>query len=554
MVSSLNISLAQLNPIVGDVIGNANMLRSARAEAMQQGSDIVVTGEMFLSGYPTEDLVFKPSFLSHIRRVAEELVAETATGSALIFGLPWCDDGHIYNSVILAEGGHFVIRHKVHLPNASIFDEKRLFTEGYLPDIVTICGVAMGIPICRDIWFDDICLHLKQQGAELLISPNGSPFMLGKHQQRLDHVRHRCRDTALSLIYVNQVGGQDELVFDGSSFVMDARQKICVQMPAWKSLVMTTRWYKSTKGWFCSTKDIVEKEEDIAMLYQATMVGLRDYVRKNRFSKIVLGLSGGIDSAICAMLAVDALGNENVHCVMLPSQYTSPSSIEDATECAKRLKVTLDIISIVNIVKAYENELSPFFDALPPDMTEENIQARIRGTLLMALSNKFDSMLLTTGNKSEIAVGYTTLYGDMNGGYNPIKGLYKTQIFDLVRWRNKHCPSVALGMKGDMIPVEIIEKPPTAELREGQKDDDSLPPYHILDPILMGLVDEELSVDEVIIRGYDREIVEQVEVLLYNSEYKRHQSAIGPNISACGFGRDRRYPITNLFRDICVKG
>lgn len=559
MEEKITISLAQLNPKVGDVSGNADLLRAARAEAIKVGSDFVVSSELFLCGYPPEDLVMKQAFVRHIMDVAEQLVAETADGgAAYIFGLPFLEDGALYNSVMVAEGGRSHIRHKVHLPNYSVFDEKRLFRTGLFPDPVTVSTSAgdlkIGLPICEDIWFEDVCSHLKSCGAQILVSPNGSPYETGKQERRLAHAIERCRATDLPLVYVNQLGGQDELVFDGASFVMSSAGEVQVQLPAWQENIVHTTWSLTQGTATCLSDDKALLEKGLAATYQAAMLGLRDYVRKNGFPSVLLGLSGGIDSAICAALAADALGPEQVHCIMLPSKFTSQESLDDAKECADLLGVKLDEVSIEDSVGVLEGSLSSLFGDLPNDITEENIQSRLRGTLLMALSNKFGSMVVTTGNKSEVSVGYATLYGDMNGGFNPIKDIYKTEIFALAAWRNSHFPVGALGQKGKVIPVSIIEKPPTAELRDNQKDEDSLPPYDALDDILSGLVEEELGFDEIVSRGHDPDTVKRIEHLLYISEYKRRQAAPGVKIGHRNFGRDRRYPITNGFRNARLKG
>lgn len=557
MTETLKIALAQLNPIVGDLVGNVDMLRDTRNQAAAQGADILVAGELFLCGYPPEDLVHKASFLHKVKQMAEALVKETAQGGpALVFGLPWLDEqtGDLFNSVMVAENGTFSVSHKMRLPNYSVFDEKRLFTAGQMPAPIEICGVKIGLPICEDIWVTDVCADLAKQGAEILLCANGSPFECDKHAKRLHQAASRCQETGLPFVYVNQVGGQDELVFDGANFVLQADGSLSLQSPAWQTALIVSEWEKQDGIWLCKTdtKEIIET--DFAAIYQATVLGLRDYVTKNRFPSVLLGLSGGIDSAICAAIATDALGADCVHCIMLPSRYTSQSSLDDATDCANRLGVKLATIKISDTVDALEVGLSELFEGTQPDLTEENIQSRIRGTLLMAVSNKFGSMVVTTGNKSEVSVGYATLYGDMNGGYNPIKDIYKMDVFALSRWRNANHPAGALGPAGEVIPATIIDKPPSAELRENQKDEDSLPPYDVLDDILRALVEEELGFEEIVARGHDEETVKRIEHLLYVSEYKRRQSAPGVKIGSRNFGRDRRYPITNGFRDARLKG
>lgn len=551
---TLKIALAQLNPIVGDLSGNAELLKQARAEAAASGADIVVASELFLTGYPPEDLVLKRSFLTRVRQMVDDLVALTADGGpALIFGAPMIEGGQLHNSVVAADGGQMAVRHKHHLPNYAVFDEKRLFHAGPLPAPVEMRGVRLGLPICEDIWFGDVCAHLKAEGAELLVSPNGSPFERGKHDKRCAHAHARVGETGLPLVYVNQFGGQDELVFDGGSFVMAGDGEIAVQGAVWSSDIMMTDWHCGDGGWACAPRTAATAPDDLAQIYQAAMLGLRDYVNKNGFPGVLLGLSGGIDSAICAAMAVDALGADHVHAVMLPSRYTSQSSLGDASACAGALGIRLDTVPIAPPVEAVETVLSDMFVGTNADITEENIQSRLRGTLLMAVSNKFGSMVVTTGNKSEVSVGYATLYGDMNGGYNPIKDIYKTEVFKLARWRNAHIPETGMGPAGVVIPETIIEKPPSAELRPDQKDEDSLPPYEALDDILFCLVEDELGVDEIVARGHAKDVVRRIEHLLYVSEYKRRQAAPGAKIGARNFGRDRRYPITNGFRDALTR-
>ena len=547
-------ALMQQNPIVGALEHNARLLREGRAQALAKGATCLVASELFLTGYPPEDLILKASFIARCRTLVEDLVRETSDGGpAIIFGAPWVENGQLYNSVIAAEGGQFSVRHKVHLPNYSVFDEMRLFTSGPMPEPVEINGLSIGLPICEDIWFSDVCAHLKSRGAEILISPNGSPYEHSKHMRRLEHARHRAQETQLPFVYVNQYGGQDELVFDGRSFVMNKEGAIMLEMAAWETAFKTITFPLAPDSQRFA-QDCSVEEDRLSDMYHAAMVGLRDYVEKNKFPGVLLGLSGGVDSAICAAIAADALGASRVHCIMLPSVYTRQSSLDDAIACASQLGVRLDTVSIKDMVRAGEDTLAPIFGDRAPDVTEENIQSRIRGTLLMAISNKLGSMVVTTGNKSEVSVGYSTLYGDMNGGYNPIKDIYKTDVFALCDWRNAHLPVGSRLDKLDVIPKVIIEKPPSAELRDDQKDEDSLPPYDILDGILQALVEGECSFDEIVSQGFDPELVKRIEHLLYVSEYKRRQSAPGPKVGHKNFGRDRRYPITNGFRDARLKG
>jgi NAD+ synthase len=430
-----------------------------------------------------------------------------------------------------------------------VFDEKRVFAAGPLPQPVAFRGVTLGVPICEDIWNGEACKALAHEGAELLIVPNGSPYWMGKQDVRYDVARSRIAETGLPLAYVNQVGGQDELVFDGGSFVLNPGGRLAVQMPAWREAVRLTHWTRSADGWRCEPGELAVLEDGDGAIYRACVLGLRDYVEKTGFPGVVLGLSGGIDSALTAALAVDALGADRVHCVMMPYRYTSNDSLSDAAACAEALGVRYDVVPIGAPVEALEASLKPLFKDRTPDITEENLQSRTRGTVLMAVSNKFGTMLLTTGNKSEVSVGYTTLYGDMNGGFNPIKDLYKMQVYALARYRNRTRPDDCLGPAGVVIPETIIGKAPTAELRDNQTDQDSLPPYEVLDDILEGLVDRELSLAQIVARGHSREIVAKVERLLYLAEYKRRQSAPGVKITSRHFGRDRRYPIINKFRE-----
>lgn len=550
--AQMKIALAQFNPIVGDLYKNAECAAFTYNEALQHGADLVVFSELFLTGYPPEDLILKPAFIDAAAKKLIDLAKVTQnTNAGILIGLPWKEDTKVYNAVALLENGEVrEVRYKVELPNYGVFDERRVFDLGALPEPIHFHGIQLGVPICEDIWFESVCAHLQQKGAEILIVPNGSPFFLGKHEHRLNVALNRVRETELPLIYVNQVGGQDELVFDGASFVLNADQCLTYQMPSWQEGVGVTHWSKPKDGtWVCETQEQHTLEQDLEAAYLACVIGLRDYVEKAGFPGVVLGLSGGIDSALCATMAVDAFGSERVKCVMLPYHFTSSESLTDAAQCAKNLNVRYDILSIASPVNAALQSLAPFFTGKTADITEENIQSRMRGLLLMALSNKFGDMVITTGNKSEVAVGYATLYGDMNGGFNPIKDLLKTQVYDLAGFRNTKRPKMMLGPEGKVIPENIITKAPTAELREGQTDQDSLPPYDVLDDILMDLMEKELSVEAITAKGHDKETVKRIERLLYLAEYKRRQSAPGVKISERNFGRDRRYPIINKFRE-----
>lgn len=546
----MKIALAQLNPTVGDISGNIARVRLARDQAAALGADLVVFPELFVAGYPPEDLVLRASFQSACRDAVETLAGTLEPGPAVLLGTVWPDAGKVYNAVVLIdENGVSAVRYKVELPNYGVFDEKRVFEPGPMPGPINFRGVRLGVPICEDIWREDVAECLSECGAEILIVPNGSPFDWNKPDARTNIVLARVVETDLPLVYVNQVGGQDELVFDGASFVINADHSLAVQLPAWEESLVLTEWSRDDDAWRCTRGEIAPLTGRDGAAYQACMLGLRDYVDKNRFPGVVLGMSGGLDSALVAALAVDALGADRVHCVMLPYHYTSKESLADAAACTKALGVRYDTVPVSEPVTAINAVLAPLFAGRPADITEENVQSRVRGSMLMAISNKLGSMVLTTGNKSEMSVGYATLYGDMNGGFNPIKDLYKTEVYRLARWRNSHCPVTGKGPAGMVIPENILTKAPSAELRENQTDQDSLPPYDVLDDILSALVEEELPIADIIARGHDVETVRRVENLLYISEYKRRQAAPGVKISARNFGRDRRYPITNHFRE-----
>ena len=545
MTASLKIAFAQLNPTVGDIVGNLAKARKARADAAALGADIVLFSELFIVGYPPEDLVLKPALQSDARGAIEALTKETTSGPATLIGTPWVENGKLYNAFACLDGGAVkALRYKVDLPNYGVFDEKRDFTPGPMPGPVEIRGVRIGIPICEDIWKGDVVECIAETGGEFLLVPNGSPFEASKEETRLNIAVARVVESGLALAYLNQIGGQDELVFDGGSFVINPDRSLALQMPSWEEALAITNWRRDGKRWICEPGTKATLPEGHAAVYQAMMLGLRDYVRKNRFPNVVLGLSGGIDSALTAAVAVDALGAANVRCVMMPSRYTAQDSLDDAAEVARLLGTQLDNIPIEEGVKAFGAMLSPLFAGRAPDTTEENIQSRIRGVTLMAISNKFGPMVLTTGIKSEMS-----LYGDMCGGYNVLKDIYKMQVFALSNWRNQYKPLHALGPAGRVMPEHVITKPPTAELRANQKDADSLPPYAKLDDILECLVEGEMPVEDIIKRGHDLATIKRVEHLLSIAEYKRRQAPPGVKITRRNFGRDRRYPITNAFRD-----
>jgi NAD+ synthase len=507
--------------------------------------------ELFISGYPPEDLVLKPSFQAACRTAVEALARETADGGpAVLVGTPWVEDGKLYNANLLLAGGRIdAIRYKVDLPNYGVFDEKRVFVPGPMPGPIVFKGVRIGIPICEDIWGPEVVECVAETGGEFLLVPNGSPYSRDKTAHRLNIAVSRVVEAGLPLVYLNQVGGQDELVFDGASFVLNADRTPGAQLPAFEECVALTRWRREAGGWRCVEgpgATLVEGDEGD---YAACVLGLRDYVDKNRFPGVVLGLSGGVDSALCAALAVDALGVQRVRCVMLPYRYTSRDSIEDSAAIAKALGVAYDVVPIESAVAGLEQALASVFAGRPRDVTEENLQARVRGVVLMALSNKLGLMVVTTGNKSEMSAGYATLYGDMNGGFNPIKDLYKTEVYRLARLRNAWKPVGALGPDGPVIPENVIVRAPTAELRENQKDQDTLPPYDMLDQILERLVEREEPIADIVAAGFPRETVMKIERMLNLAEYKRRQAAPGVKVTLKNFGRDRRYPITNRFAD-----
>ncbi|MFO0998147.1 MAG: NAD+ synthase [Alphaproteobacteria bacterium] len=550
MTDTLAIALAQINPIVGDLAGNAALIRVARAAAARSGADLVVFTELSLCGYPPEDLVLRPRFQASVAAAIEALAKETADGGpGLVVGALNRTEKGLHNSAYVLDGGRILaVRDKHDLPNYGVFDEKRVFAPGPLPGPVSFRGVRLGVMVCEDMWTPDVSECLGESGAEILVVINGSPYETKKQDERINLAVARVVETSLPLIYVNQVGGQDELVFDGASFVLGHDRTLRAQCASWREDLLLTRWQRAGGGaWECEESGCRATPDGHEAIYRAMMLGLADYVRKNKFPGVLIGLSGGIDSALTAAVAADALGADRVRCVMMPSPYTSQDSLEDAAEAARLLGVRLDSVSIEPAMAAFETMLKPLFDALPPDATEENIQARARGITLMALSNKFGHMVLSTGNKSEMSVGYATLYGDMCGGYSVLKDVYKTEVFALSRWRNQTRPEGALGPAGRVMPERVITKPPTAELKPNQKDEDSLPPYALLDRILEGLIEEQLGVEELVERGLPRETVARIWGMLKRAEYKRRQAPPGVKITRRAFGRDRRYPIVNAY-------
>lgn len=552
MTDALSIALCQIAPTVGDISGNLDKIRAAYSVAVEQDADLAVFCELVISGYPPEDLVQKPAYQDACRAGVEALAGETVKGGpGLIVGAPWRDGGALYNAAfLLADGEIKAIRYKVRLPNYGVFDEPRRFTPGpTYPAPVDFRGIRLGLMICEDMWLPGAGEALVAGGADILIVPHGSPFRVSALQERALAARDRVHATGLPLIFVNQLGGQDEVVFDGASFVMTKTGEVAWCAVQFEPIVSLLSWEKISNEWRCTDGPSATWPVDEEAIYRAVTLGVRDYVEKNRFPGVFIGLSGGIDSAITAAIAVDALGPDRVRCIMMPSRYTAEQSLIDAKACAEMLGVSYEVIEIKPAIDAMAHMLSPSFSGQDEDTTEENIQSRIRGVILMALSNKFGHMVLTTGNKSEMAIGYATLYGDMNGGYNPLKDIYKTDIYRLARWRNDALPAGAKGPAGIVIPKSILEKAPSAELRADQTDQDNLPPYDVLDDILEHLVEGEMAVAEIVLKGHDEALVRRIEHLVYVAEFKRRQAPPGPKITRMNFGRDRRYPITNGWRD-----
>ncbi len=550
MTNTFRLTIAQLNPTVGDFVGNADKARAAWTKAKEAGANMLALPEMFVTGYQAQDLVMKPAFTAHATRVVDELALETADGPAMGIGHPVVIDGKLYNAYSILKDGKVQTRILKHeLPNFNVFDEKRLFERGPVQGPYAIDPLRIGTPICEDAWHEDVSETLAESGAQILIVPNGSPYFRGKLDIRMSHMVSRVVETGLPLVYLNMVGGQDDQVFNGGSFVLNPGGELAVQLPVYDEVISHVDFQETDQGWRAVPGEMAKLPDDWEQDYRTMVEALRDYMRKTGFKKVLLGMSGGIDSALTATIAVDALGAENVRCVMLPSEYTSEHSLEDASECAKLLGTRIDTVPISGPRAAVTEALAPLMAGTEADVTEENIQSRLRGVMLMALSNKFGEMLLTTGNKSEVAVGYATIYGDMSGGYNPIKDLYKMRVFETCRWRNANHRDWMAGPSGVVIPQRIIDKPPSAELRPDQKDEDSLPPYEVLDDILDRLVDREQSVAEVVAAGHDRAVVKKIEHLIYISEYKRFQSAPGARLTRRAFWLDRRYPIVNRWRD-----
>ena len=550
MADRFRLTLAQLNPTVGAIAANAALAREAWEAARAAGADMVALPEMFITGYQTQDLIQRPAFVEEAIAAIERLAVDCADGPAMGIGGPCLKTGKLFNAWYILQDGRIsatVLKH--HLPNDSVFDEKRLFSSAEVNGPYVVGPLRIGTPICEDSWFADVAETLAETGAEILVVPNGSPYYREKLAVRQNLMVARVVETGLPLVYLNMVGGQDDQVFDGASFVLDRGGRLRVQMPAFETAMAHVDFEHGPDGWHVVPGEMAPQPDAWEADYHAMVLSLRDYLAKTGFGRVLLGLSGGIDSALVAAVAVDAVGPENVRCVMLPSEYTSEASLEDARAVAERLGCRYDFVPISGPRAAVTEALAPLFSGTAPDITEENIQSRLRGLLLMAMSNKFGEMLLTTGNKSEVAVGYATIYGDMAGGYNPIKDLYKTRVFETCRWRNAHHTPWMKGPAGEVIVPRVIEKPPSAELRPDQKDEDSLPPYPVLDAILEGLVDNDLSVADLVAAGFERETVRKVERLVYLSEYKRFQSAPGTRLTRRAFWLDRRYPLVNRWRD-----
>ncbi len=552
MSETLKIALAQINPHVGQVVHNLDTLRRARAEAARLGAELVVAPEMFIAGYPTEDLIRKPAFVAACEEALAALAADTADGGpGMIVGGPWRDGEKLYNAAYVLDGGKIIARRAKHeLPNYGVFDEKRVFDAGPAPGPVAFRGFRLGVMVCEDWWYPAVSETLTESGAEILLSINGSPYEVGKQATRIALAVERVVECRLPFVFCGQVCGQDELVFEGASFALNADRSLAIQMPFFEECVTLTEWTREGDHLVCAAQPLSPEPDRLESIYRSMVLGLGDYVRKNGFPGVILGLSGGIDSAISAAVAVDALGADRVKTFMMPSPYTSQDSLDDAAECAALLGISCDTIPISPALEAFNGVLAPVFAGRQADTTEENIQSRARGLILMAISNKLGHMVLTTGNKSEMSVGYATLYGDMCGGYSVLKDVYKMTVFALCHWRNAHHPSGALGPVGRVIPERIITKPPSAELKPNQTDQDSLPPYDILDGILEGLVEGEQSVDAMVAKGFERATVLRVWKMLDRAEYKRRQAPPGVKITPRAFGRDRRYPITNGFTNL----
>jgi NAD+ synthase len=547
--SNIKIYLCQLNFHVGNLNKNLENIIATREKVKSQGGDLCIFSELSITGYPPEDLVLKKSFIVNVEEVINKLISLSKDGGpAIIVGYPRNDNGKLKNSAALIDSGTISIVDKFHLPNYGVFDEARVFDSERVSGPISFKGIRLGLMICEDMWFSDVSESLQESGAQILIVINGSPFDQNKEDERISVAVSRVVETELPLIYVNQIGGQDELVFDGGSFVLNQNSKLCMQSSLWKEEINFIEINIDNNDLInVSDSNINILSSGIESKYNAMVLGLRDYVIKNNFKGVLLGLSGGIDSALAAAIAVDALGCDKVRGIRMPSKYSSKGSLDDAKETAKLLNIKLDTISIEEINETFLTNLDGLFSNMPNDLTEENIQSRIRGVILMAVSNKFGDMVISTGNKSEISVGYTTIYGDMNGGFTPLKDAYKTDVYEMSKWRNNSYNSLFLGPNSNVVPENSINKEPSAELNLNQKDQDSLPPYEILDEILKNIIEEEASLDFIIKLGHEKKLVHRIYKLLLLSEYKRRQSAPGVKLTARSFGKERRYPITNAF-------
>lgn len=550
MAETFRLTLAQINPTVGDLAGNAARAVAAWEAGRAAKAQMVALPEMFVTGYQTRDLVMKPAFHHAAMDEIERLARACADGPALGVGGPYFDGHDLFNAYWVLRGGKIearVLKH--HLPFDTVFDEVRHFTPGQVSGPFRVGPIRIGTPICEDAWHEDVAETLAETGAEILLVPNGSPYYRNKYDRRVGLMVARVIETRLPLVYLNMVGGQDDQVFDGGSFVLNPGIELAAQLPVFDECIRHVDFERTDKGWRAVRGELDAMPDEWEQDYRAMVEGLRDYLLKSGLKKVLLGLSGGIDSALVATIAADAVGAGNLRCVMLPSQYTSAHSLQDAATVAQALGCRLDTVPIEGPRGAVEAALAGLFAGMTPGIAEENIQSRLRGLLLMAISNKTGEMLLTTGNKSEMAVGYATIYGDMAGGYNPLKDLYKTRVFQTCRWRNANHRPWMKGPAGTVIPERVIDKAPSAELRANQKDEDSLPPYPELDAILERLVEEEQSVGEIVAAGFDRRTVKKVEGLLYGAEWKRWQSAPGTRLTTRAFWLDRRYPIVMRWRD-----
>ncbi len=542
--------IAQFNPSLGDLESNFRKIMEFHSRAVTNKVDLLAFPEMSLTGYQVQDLILKPAFILEVNEIIRRLASACSSGVPTLIGAPVCENGKIYNAyVLINNGSHSIVSRKHHLPNTNVFDEKRVFESGPISGPFEISGMKIGSPICEDLWFEDVAETMVESGADILLSPNGSPYSRKKIDSRTQVAVKRSLETGVPIIYLNMIGGQDDLVYDGASFVLNPGGKLAVSLPQFDECEEVIKFAFVDNGWIAEPGIKSVYGNTLAQDYRAMVESVKEYTRKSGFSKVVLGLSGGIDSALVAVIATDAMGPQNVLCVRLPSQFSSEGSLSDAALLIENLNCLEKTISIEPANQVVNESLACAFDGYSQDLTEENIQSRLRGVILMALSNKFSMMLLTTGNKSEVAVGYSTIYGDMAGGYNPIKDLYKTRVVETCLWRNDFYENWMQGPKGEIIPQSIIDKPPSAELRLHQRDDESLPPYDVLDGILVGLIDNDLAVKDLVAQGYEKKMIRQIEDLIYRSEYKRFQAAPGPNLTDRALWSGRRYPLVQRWRD-----